>query len=524
MATYLRPGVFVEETLNPVTGANNDTSDAFAAFVGVSAKGGPTGPVLVNSWQQYQSLFGSFGALSSVADSDLAYAVYSFFNNGGSQCYVTRAVNADAVAASLSLLDADPDGGGPMTAIPLLTVTAKSPGKWASDVDNSDNYLNVTVQPKDGGRFDLTISVGPAGYSTNREQFIDLALWDADPRNAESIINSPTIGSKYVTVQIESSDPNLALAAVGNAPLTGGSDGTGTPDLAAAAATLDEVDNILLVNLPGVSDSDVLSTVIGWAEDAQNRFIVVDVPKPAVGDVASDVAADASALAFGLPVSSYAAVYGPWIHIQDPARASGATRLTAPGGAVLGQYARNDVLRGVQKVPAGTQTTIKAVAAHVKFSSSQLDTLNQQGVNVIRTIPGVGLCIMGGRTLDPSTLGRYVNVRRTLMYLKRSLSSLARFAIFENNDSSTWETIEATLAAFLTAFWQGGGLKGSTTSEAFFVVCDSSNNSASDIAAGNVNVDVGVALESPAEFVVIRIGQYDGVPTVTADSTDVSVY
>lgn len=527
MTTYLRPGVFVEETLNPISASNTDTSDAFAAFIGSSSKGGPLGPVLVTSWTQYQGLYGNLRGSSD----DLGYAVYSFFNNGGSQCYVSRAVNSDAVAAHLTLNDADSDGAGADTAEPCLTVTALSPGAWASDA-SSNNRVFITVQVNNG-RFDLIVQLGSGTTLVTRETFSDLTLDPADGRYAPSIVNSSTVGSQYINITpLGTFGPDgSADTTVGNpdaitlAPLVGGSDGTGTPDLLTAMHALDSIDNVLLVNLPGVSDASLLTSVVTWAEDSLKRFVVVDAPRPSTGDDAAAVTTAAQNFVQALPSSSFAAVYGPWIWSQDPASSvTGATRLTAPGGAVLGQYSRNDVLRGVQKVPAGVNTPIRAVAPYVRFSDSQLDSLNQASYNVLRTVPGVGLCIMGGRTLDPSTFGKYINVRRTLMFLERSLSSLTRFAIFENNDSATWEMVETTLSQFLTAFWQGGGLKGTTTAEAFFVTCDATNNQPSDIAAGTVNVDVGVALETPAEFIVIRIGQYDGVVAVSETTTNESAF
>lgn len=518
MTTYSRPGVFVEETLNPLAAPSTDTSDSIAAFVGVSSKGGPLGPILITSWTQYQGLFGD---LRGAESNDLGYAVYSFFNNGGSQCYVTRAVNTGATDASVTLNDTN--------ATPALTLTATSPGVWAADPNTG---ILVTVQQKsatnDTSRFDLIVQLGSGATMIAREQFPDLTLDPADGRYAPSIINSATIGSKYVSAAAATGSFGSVAPAYGNpasvslVPLTGGSDGTGTPDVVAAAETLDSVDNVLLVNVPGLSDTTSLSTLVNWAAASLKRFIVIDAPKPASTDKNSDVFTAGQAFVQALPPSSFCAVYGPWIESQDPAStAVGVTRLTAPGGAVLGQYARNDALRGVQKVPAGITSTIKAVAPFVRFTSTQLDGLNQIGYNVIRTVPGSGLCIMGGRTTDPSTAGKYVNVRRTLMYLESALSNLTQFAVFENNDPTTWESIDAILSQFLTTFWQGGGLKGSTAAEAFFVTCDGTNNSAADIASGNVNVDVGVALESPAEFIVIRIGQVDGTLTVT-DSTNVS--
>jgi phage tail sheath protein FI len=48
---------------------------------------------------------------------------------------------------------------------------------------------------------------------------------------------------------------------------------------------------------------------------------------------------------------------------------------------------------------------------------------------------------------------------------------------------------------------------GATPSEAFFVIVDDSNNDASSIAAGQVIIDIGVAANTPAEFVRFRFQQ-----------------
>jgi phage tail sheath protein FI len=46
---------------------------------------------------------------------------------------------------------------------------------------------------------------------------------------------------------------------------------------------------------------------------------------------------------------------------------------------------------------------------------------------------------------------------------------------------------------------RAGGLAGSTASESFYVVCDSTINTV--VQSGEVRMEVGVALQFPAEFV-----------------------
>ena len=134
MPQYLTPGVYVEEVpsaVKPIAGVGTST----AGFVGVVADDvstpllpGRTGlkpgsganaapvrepadyylvaaankPVLVDSWDAFRNAFGDVQAGNTV----LANAVYGFFNNGGSRCFV---VNVGA-PASLEIAPAEVTG------------------------------------------------------------------------------------------------------------------------------------------------------------------------------------------------------------------------------------------------------------------------------------------------------------------------------------------------------------------------------------------------------------------------------
>jgi phage tail sheath protein FI len=67
----------------------------------------------------------------------------------------------------------------------------------------------------------------------------------------------------------------------------------------------------------------------------------------------------------------------------------------------------------------------------------------------------------------------------------------------------------------VSGLWQQGGLKGTAPTEAFYVLCDGTINTPSVVAAGEVRVQVGVALQYPAEFVTITLTQFDGGASVT---------
>jgi phage tail sheath protein FI len=132
------------------------------------------------------------------------------------------------------------------------------------------------------------------------------------------------------------------------------------------------------------------------------------------------------------------------------------------------------------------------------------------GVNLFKAIPGAGIVVNGARTLDRTTPGKYIPIRRSLNYLKQSLKDSTSFAIFEPNDDRLWTRLNMTASSLLSEFWRSGGLKGANASEAFYVICDETNNTANSVNNGEVRLEVGVALQYPAEFIVINISQWTG--------------
>lgn len=226
----------------------------------------------------------------------------------------------------------------------------------------------------------------------------------------------------------------------------------------------------------------------------------------------------------GTASGANAAIYYPWLAIPDTSKSvPGVTKNVAPGGAILGVYQDTDASRGVFKSPAGYAATINvavdleydAAGKPRRLTNEQLDTLNTATypVNPVRVAPGAGIVVMGARTLNNVSPNRYINMRRSMIYIKKQIELRSQFAVFENNDEYLWRQLRSSLSNFLNMYWQQGGLRGTTPEQAFYVKCDGTTTGDSDIANGQVNIQVGVALEYPAEFVVINIGQLTGSAT-----------
>jgi Bacteriophage tail sheath protein len=82
--------------------------------------------------------------------------------------------------------------------------------------------------------------------------------------------------------------------------------------------------------------------------------------------------------------------------------------------------------------------------------------------------------------------------------------------VFEPNDMDLWERVKRDVSAFLVRTWRDGALFGNTASEAFYVKCDAENNPVEVRDVGQLIVEIGIAPVKPAEFVIIRLSQWQG--------------
>jgi phage tail sheath protein FI len=112
----------------------------------------------------------------------------------------------------------------------------------------------------------------------------------------------------------------------------------------------------------------------------------------------------------------------------------------------------------------------------------------------------------------------YVPIRRTLNYIEASLSQLLEFSLFQPNDALLWTSIAAIGNQFLAGLWGQNAFAGNNSTQAYYVICNSSNNTPQTISQGIVNTTVGVALLYPAEFINLTIAQFQstGATTVTS--------
>jgi uncharacterized protein len=179
-------------------------------------------------------------------------------------------------------------------------------------------------------------------------------------------------------------------------------------------------------------------------------------------------------------------------------------RFVPPCGHITGVIARSDGARGVFKAPANEEI-FDALDLEVLVDNSLQDEFNPKGINCLRAFPGRGIRVWGARTLSRDVNWRYVNVRRLFLTLARWIDQNMFWATFEPNSLMLWVRIQRELSFYLETLWQAGALKGQTRDEAFYVKCDEETNPSESVELGNVITEIGLAPNSPAEFIIVRI-------------------
>jgi phage tail sheath protein FI len=516
MPTYTAPGVYVEEVVSTQK-VLSAAPTAVAAFVGFTERfptddpADPEGlaPRLITSWTQFENLYGSFtpGAI-------LPLSVYGYFANGGALAYVVRVPNTA------------PSGEPSRREIPAADRALGLPIAVESLEPDADISIQIgTEETDEEGPSPFSIDVLSGG--TVVESFPQLILGKGK-RNVATVVNETSTKIKINVLLDEKTDLSglievlkpgiypLEKATPTPVPVTGRKF-AGSESARQGINGLAVADDVTMVVVPdlvtaatkpdGTLDlglwKAVQTTLISHCEQNGNRMAVLDAPPgmtpQQIRDWRSEVA---------MYDSAYAALYYPWIKVENPIGVNGdAEVLIPPSGHIAGVWARTDETRGVWKAPAN-DTIRGCLDVAYGVTQNEQAVLNPIGINCIRPFGTRGIRIWGARTLASDSDWRYINVRRLFNMVETTILQGTQWAVFEPNDVALWEGVKRTLIAFLRGLWSAGALFGQSVDQAFYVKCDAETNPPESIDQGLLIVEVGIAPVKPAEFVVFRIAQH----------------
>lgn len=299
------------------------------------------------------------------------------------------------------------------------------------------------------------------------------------------------------------------------AVLAGGSDGSQveSADIFSASLkatkrgiyALDDVDSQMAISIPdfaGDLQSDL--ALIGYCEGRQDAMAIIQPPKGSTPQNA--VKYRRTALK---SVSSYAAMYYPWVSCPDPLNKNRPV-IIPPCGHVAGRYAFTDSSENVGKAPAGNrrgQLVAFFSGLERTLSKAERDLVYQAQINPIRSDANVGTAIYGNKTLQIVGDFTEVNVRRLFIFLRNVQYAGLLDLLFEDIGPVTFALIRTRLELFLEGLYLNNVIGSGVLdkSQAFKVICDETNNPESVQATKRIVIDEFIKPNLAAEFIHLRL-------------------
>lgn len=473
----------VEVTSGIRSGPINDgTPSGIFHIAGLTKKGPVDRAAEIASLADFESVYGGRTPYSG--------AVYDtarlFFEEGGGNLLVSRAVGPAAANASVTLADTATE------ATDLAEVSATQPGAWG-------NELTVAIAAGDTvGEYDVTVTDGDGEI---------VAAFRRITAISELAVRAESIGAIEVTSLAEDAD-QLDLA-TGDFTLDGGEDDRANVTNSEIVAALDAAGTLGeggAVAAPGYPADVIGGDLADHAARSRKIALLAPDQDSTVGE-AESLAAELVDTIDG----QRAGLFYPHVRIPD----GSATRTVSPEGLIAGLRARTFQGGEFWQVPAGVERGRSnwIVGTTVQLNADSIDRLDEAQVSGIQT--------RNGRI--------YLNNWSTLAQDRDTFPFLTAWDVLNNLkvqiqqdlEPFVWETIDArghlfsdinsTVTAILAPIASAGGFyarldsDGEEIDPGYSVTVDLSNNPTDTTADNKVVVDVGVRLSPKAKLIQVEI-------------------
>lgn len=562
---YRTPGVYFE-SIDPAPRKISEVRSDIAGFVGVSSRGPLHRAVKIKSWEQFKTRFGG-----PSGEGFLASGAFGFFANGGRTCWVVRvgskpqedgraSIRFENLAGrELLRVRARDFGPGAQDIRIRIERTARRRFSLIVSIDGqiAETWQNLSLA-RDDPSDRYAVKVVNGGFETRKgavrdeearellPDFRGSVLIELEDRSQvwESDLQPRKVAGPGLREEGALGEETLGYPVLAGLTLEHFTGENAPPGKVWGLACLESVPEVSLVAMPdlhwpGAEVSPPVSRrrprcgVLGSApgpvverpaelrpaldRDAQrrgqqalirhcavlkDRFALLDTPWGLSPDAAIDWAN-----ALRSEPAQYSGLYYPWILATETPRRAEPLWLP-PSCHVAGMAARVDLSAGVQKPPANERLEEARDVEHGVDGPTH-GRLNDAGVNAVLAVPGRGLRVTGAKTLTDRLHPewRFVNVRRLLIMLEKSIEQAAQAMVFEPYHPDRGREVDRVVRNFLDDAWRRGRLEGETANDAFAVVCDDTINPPDEINLGRLFCMIGVQPPLPAEFIVVRIGR-----------------
>lgn len=476
MAKYFSPDVYNENS--DVMSIDTEVAVGVAGMVGIAQRGPINEAVRVQSWNQYINAFAVGMDSPFVANADLAYSVYGFFQNGGSECVIVRTAHETVAPAEMVAVEG-------ITAV----MSASDSGSWGNNLK-----VAIVANEDEPNNFDLSVKLGTEVVET----IVNLSNTEGDQNYWITRVTNESAYIKPVSGALSVTTDDITFAN-GNDGVTDITD----EDYVAALTAMGAFDDISYLAIPGQTSQTVVDGLKAYCYDGSNIVPVIEAAK-----TANTAAVKAMRK---LNENHTGVLVWPWGYVTDPLSKSPSpnnTRLCPPAGHYMGVMSRIAQKRGVWKAPAGIEATVKGfVSCVTKITNADTDILNPIGVVSIKAVTNYGICVWGARSLNSKDdYFKYVSDLVLDGYIKRNTYKLGLPYVFETNTETTWTSIQSVISAFMNKLMMDGAFKSKVQEEAYYVKCDADLNEIHQQKNdGIIETEIGYAGAKPGEFIVFRI-------------------
>lgn len=481
------PGVTISTSVR--TGPSNTTvrESSQAFFVGLAERGPVDSAFRVDSLAEFEAIFGGY-----VTYAYLHPTVQAFFEEGGTQAYVTRVVGPAAVTGSLTLQSGLVD---------VIELTAAGPGVWSgnlsAEVIASGALRNLRIRYN-----------GDVVFSTGLK---------ASNADIVSALNASPLAENYVTATL------LTTALVGAVVATDFSDGDDDRDdntvdvsFTAFSDALDAFIDSYGTGAVSCPETRGINEALIAHANTYNRIAILHA------DSTDTDSADIVGSLPGINGSEHGAIYFPWVYV--PTTVSGVNRLIPPDGYVAGKRALAHNQNGPHQPAAGLLSAARFVnGVYVDVNKATGDELDENFVNAIRIIANQ-VRIYGARSLSTDTDNfRFITAQDTINGIVSAANASMEDLVFSVIDSrgGLFAEITGRLTAIceniksLGALYEGFDVNGKKVDNGYTVKCDQSNNSTVALSQGTVSAQLGVRVSSIGDKINVTIVKSNLTATVT---------
>jgi phage tail sheath protein FI len=475
------PGVVISTAVRtgPSSATVRESSQLFV--VGLAERGPSDEAVAVESIAEFEAVYGGYQSYSY-----LHPTVETFFEEGGTRCYVARTVSASAFSGVLDFQDSEDNT--------VLTLTANGPGSWSGQVSAE------VVQPS-VSTFRINIY-----FNSN---FVYSTGTVSSVAQAAGRINLSSVATRYVTAAATSGA--TTIPAVSSPTFL--SEGN---DFRLSVTDTDYVISLGMFN--GALGTGAVACPESMSETITNALVLHANENSRIALLHDSVDASVSSVkAKALIIQSegnaeHAAIYYPWVEVPSPVQ--GVSRMIPPTGYVAAKRAVAHNQSGSHVPAAGLLSAARFVTGvATDIDKTVGDDLDNNNVNAIRIIQN-SVRIYGARSCSADEENfRYITAQDTVNHVVVESARTLEDLVFSTIDgrNTIFSAIEARLIAILSPLRDIGALfeaydsNGRKIDSGFTVRCDAKLNPTSQLAGGTVKAKVGLRVSSVGDKIEVDI-------------------